>query len=109
VSVIYLEKVHAMPGQGVTSMFKFGEGYGSFKGIMAALAIPYVEITPQSWQKVMFAGISKELGKKRSVYKIGQLFPSLTKIDDGSADALCMSLYGWSLGLNANLQSVLQM
>lgn len=109
VDLVILEKVHAMPKQGVTSSFTFGEVYGSIKGILAALAIPYVEVIPQAWQKIMFAGISKDLGKKRSIYKVSQLFPSLTRLDDGSADALCMSLYGWSLGQNANLQSVIQM
>lgn len=97
VDIVVLEKVHAMPKQGVTSTFTFGEGYGAYKGILTTLAIPYVEVTPQAWQKVMFAGISPELGKKRSIYKISQLFPSLTKLTDGVADALCMSLYGQSL------------
>ena len=97
VDLVMIEKVHSMPKQGVSSVFTFGEGYGSFKGILAALAIPYSEVTPQSWQKIMFAGISKDLGKKRSIYKIGQLFPSLTKINDGIADALCISLYGYHL------------
>lgn len=97
VDIVVLEKVHAMPKQGVTSTFTFGEGYGAYKGILATLAIPYVEVTPQAWQKVMFAGISPELGKKRSIYKVSQLFPSLTRVGDGVADAICMSLYGQSL------------
>ena len=98
VDVVIIEKVHAMPKQGVTSSFTFGEGYGSIKGILAALAIPYIEVIPQAWQKVMFAGVSRDLGKKRSIYKVSQLFPSLTRLDDGSADAICMSLYYDYLG-----------
>ena len=46
-----LEKVHAMPGQGVVSMFSFGQNVGTWQGILAALSIPYVTPRPQEWQK----------------------------------------------------------
>jgi len=46
-----IEKVHSMPKQGVVSTFTFGKGYGSWLGILSALKIPYIEVTPQSWMK----------------------------------------------------------
>ena len=46
-----IEKVHAFPGQGVTSMFNFGKGYGQWLGIIATMGIPYIEVSPFKWQK----------------------------------------------------------
>lgn len=47
----YLEQVHAMPGQGVSSTFTFGENLGWWKGILQAFEIPFKSIRPQDWQK----------------------------------------------------------
>ena len=49
--VAYLEKVNAMPGQGVSSMFNFGMGYGAIQGVLAANGIPFHLVTPQKWKK----------------------------------------------------------
>lgn len=46
-----LEKVHAMPGQGVTSVFSFGNNYGFIQGLLVAHGFPFVEVSPLSWQK----------------------------------------------------------
>lgn len=46
-----IESVHSMPGQGVKSTFTFGQGYGSWLGILAALRIPYMQVSPQKWMK----------------------------------------------------------
>lgn len=51
-----IEKVHAMPDQGVTSMFSFGAGWGLVRGICCGLGIPRELITPQTWKKIMLAG-----------------------------------------------------
>jgi len=48
---IVMEKVHAMPGQGVTSMFNFGRGVGIWEGIFAALGWEPELVTPQTWKK----------------------------------------------------------
>jgi crossover junction endodeoxyribonuclease RuvC len=53
---VYVEKVHAMPKQGVCSMFTFGTGWGIIRGILAGRRIPYILVTPQQWQKVVLAG-----------------------------------------------------
>lgn len=55
----WIELVHAMPKQGVCSMFTFGVGWGLMRGILAGLGIPYSMATPQAWQKVMLAGQPK--------------------------------------------------
>lgn len=48
-----IEKVGAMPGNGVASMFAFGENYGQWQGVLAALGIPFIEVSPQKWQKTV--------------------------------------------------------
>lgn len=53
---VYLELVHAMPGQGVTSMFTFGCGWGVIRGILAGMGYSYELIAPQSWKKVVMHG-----------------------------------------------------
>lgn len=50
-TIICIEQVHAMPGQGVTSMFGFGRGLGLWEGISAGLNFQVEIITPQSWKK----------------------------------------------------------
>lgn len=50
-AVCCLEHVSAMPGQGVTSMFHFGEGFGWLQGMLEAYEIPYELVRPQKWKK----------------------------------------------------------
>ena len=71
-----LEKVHAMPGQGVTSMFTFGENYGMWKMALAYAGLSYLNPPPQTWMKGMvvkkqFAGDSN----KAHLAAACQLFP----------------------------------
>lgn len=92
--VAYVERVHAMPGQGVSSMFNFGMGYGAIQGILAALRIQYKLVQPKAWQTVL-SGVDQSLGKKRSVVYCKQMHPTLAagKITDGVADAACIVEY----------------
>ena len=98
-SLVFLEKVGAMPGQGVTSMFNFGQGFGMLKGILVGLEIPYELITPQAWKKAMLAGTVKDKGA--AIIKAKQLFPSVDlrptvrckKDSDGMAEALLLAEY----------------
>ena len=95
-SVAVLEHVNAMPGQGVTSMFTFGEGFGYLKGLLEAYGIPYELVRPQKWKKAF--GIS---GKNQSVEVCKRLFPDVNlkkterckKDHDGMAEAILMALY----------------
>ena len=91
---VALELVHAMPGQGVTSMFTFGRGTGLWEGILAGLGLPYTKITPQRWKKAMLDGMPKE--KDASVVRAKQLFPGADlrlKKHHGRADALLIAEY----------------
>ena len=49
--VVIVEQVNAMPGQGVTSMFNFGQTFGAIKGICAALKLPIYFVRPSKWKK----------------------------------------------------------
>jgi len=53
---VFIESVHAMPKQGVTSMFTFGTGWGLLRGICAGLGLSYELVRPQEWQRAMLAG-----------------------------------------------------
>lgn len=85
-----LEKVHAMPKQGVTSTFTFGVGYGGLRMALAALRIPFVDVTPQAWQKAMQC----RTGGDKNVSKAAAqaLFP-MHKITHAIADALLIAEY----------------
>ena len=94
---VYIEDVHAMPGQGVSSTFSFGRGYGLWEGIVAALGIPYTLVSPVRWKRAMMDGMSKEKGASR--VRAGQLFPGLAGElglvkHHGRADALLIAEYG---------------
>lgn len=92
-----LERVNAMPGQGVTSMFKFGENFGFIQGLLTAYAIPYELVLPRKWKKeFQITG-----DKNTSIEVCKRLFPnvSLRRTDrckkDSSdfAEALLMAEY----------------
>lgn len=84
-----IEKVGAMPGQGVTSMFSFGMAYGSAVAIVQALQYRHEFVTPQAWKKNMALG--KDKG--RSLGMAMRLWPALSfrKKDDGIAEALLLA------------------
>ena len=92
---VYLEKVHSMPGQGVSSVFKFGEGFGHLKGTLDALRIPYELVSPLKWQTSL--GCRTGGDKNVSKTKAQQLFPMVTKITHYIADALLIMEYGCRL------------
>jgi crossover junction endodeoxyribonuclease RuvC len=92
-----IEKVHAMPGQGVASMFSMGYGCGLWEGLLSGLGIPYERVAPQRWQKLMLADEGK--GKDAARLQAQRLFPQYAhlfarKKDDGRADALLIAEYG---------------
>lgn len=93
-----LEKVHAMPHQGVTSMFSFGENFGFIQGLLWANGIPYELVTPQKWKKEF--GCTTD--KNTSIAVAKRLYPNVsfkrtercTTDSDGMAEALLMATYG---------------
>ena len=83
---VVVEQVNAMPGQGVTSMFNFGQTFGAIKGVCAALKLPIFFVRPSKWKKhfelinsskdssrtkviEMYPKLSKQLSKKKDVNK----------------------------------------
>ncbi len=92
--VAYLERVSAMPGQGVSSMFSFGMSYGIVQGALAALEIPVALVSPNKWKKA--AGLQgKEKDYARSLAQ--QLYPQAAlgrKKDIGRADAILIARFG---------------
>ena len=88
---IVIERVGAMPGQGVASMFSFGHSAGILEGIAAALGVPYELITPQKWKSYFgLLGTDKDAARAKAV----QLFPQAPlarKKDLALADALLLS------------------
>jgi crossover junction endodeoxyribonuclease RuvC len=96
-ATFFIESVHAMPKQGVTSTFNFGRGFGLLEGIIVGLKAPYQLVTPQQWKKDMMAGMPREKDASRLVAL--RLFPNLTdklklKKHHGRADALLLAEYG---------------
>ena len=85
-----VEDVHAMPGQGVTSMFSFGRNLGTILGVLAALKIPYRMETPQKWMKKVGGLPSDKAERKHRLKQIAQArYPHL-KVTLKTADALAM-------------------
>lgn len=99
----YIEKVNAMPGQGVTSMFSFGFGYGMLVGVCKALqgALVTVLVSPKTWQKGLHQGVPGESAKDRSLAAAETLFPGQCHGHDGKIDAILITEYARrSLKLN---------
>ncbi len=93
--VIVVEHVNAMPGQGVTSMFNFGQSFGVIKGICAALKLPIHFIRPTKWKK-HFNLINTNKDASRT--KVIEVYPKISsqlsrKKDSNKADAILIARY----------------
>lgn len=89
VKICVLEKVHAMPKQGVSSTFTFGVNYGILRGMLIAHKIPFEDCQPAMWQKTLQC-LSKG-DKNVTKAKAQQLFPSIKNITHATADALLIA------------------
>lgn len=96
-SICCLERVNAMPKQGVVSMFNFGKNFGFIQGLLTAYSIPYELVTPQKWKKeFQITG-----DKNSSIAVCKRLFPDVDlrrtercrKDDDGAAESLLLAEY----------------
>ena len=121
VGVAVIEKVHAMPGNGVSGMFKFGMGYGGLRMALIAAGIPFEEVTSQAWLRALgipfrkphtkvrqveikkgknkgklreerYGGETDTEFKNRLKAKAQQLFPGI-QVTLKTADALLIALY----------------
>jgi crossover junction endodeoxyribonuclease RuvC len=87
-----IEDVHAMPGQGVTSMFSFGRGVGRVEGVIAALGVSIEYVTPGLWKRYYRLGAEKDQARTLAQ----QLYPEQNlarKKDHGVAEALLIARY----------------
>lgn len=97
VPLVYIERVHSMPKQGVASSFNFGMGYGLWQGIVAGLGWSMELVTPQQWMKVMMAGQLR--GKDPARARAQELWPHAMYYfervkDHGRADAALIAEFG---------------
>lgn len=98
-AVVTLEAVHAMPGQGVVSMFTFGVGVGQLQGYLRARGIVPSPVSPQAWQKVLpdGTGDSKALVRAfcEAAYTLDRfMFVGCRVPHQGAMDAAAMAEYG---------------
>lgn len=94
-AVAFIEKVSAMPGQGVSSMFAFGEAYGLVRGVLAGMGIPITTVTPAVWTKAMRVAGGKDGSRQRAM----ELWPDKAGLfkrvkDDGRADSALIAKWG---------------
>jgi len=92
---IVIEQVSAMPGQGVTSMFNFGQSFGILKGICSAMQLPMYFVRPTKWKKY-FNLINSEKDASRT--KAIEIFPYFStqlskKKDSNKADAILIASF----------------
>ena len=93
--VVVVEHVNAMPGQGVTSMFNFGQSFGVIKGVCSALSLPIYFVRPMKWKK--YFNLIKT-NKDASRTKVIEAYPEISsklhrKKDSNRADAILIALY----------------
>jgi crossover junction endodeoxyribonuclease RuvC len=93
---VYLEQVAAMPGQGVSSTFHFGESVGVILGVCGALQLPLLRITPQYWKKAAgLVGKDKDAARGLAIQRHPEVSDMLTrKKDVGRADAILIAEFG---------------
>lgn len=100
---VTMEAVHAMPGQGVTSMFSFGESFGMLQAMTICCGWTLQLCTPQAWKASVLAGTAKD--KTAAIIHVDRVFPNLNInigkkkviMHDGVADAVCIAEYGAKL------------
>ena len=92
---VIIEQVSAMPGQGVTSMFNFGQSYGILKGICSAMQLPMYFVRPAKWKKYFnLINSEKDASRTRAI----EIFPYFSgqlsrKKDSNKADAILIASF----------------
>ena len=98
---VVVEQVNAMPGQGVTSMFNFGQTFGAIKGISATLKLPIYFVRPSKWKKHFdLINSSKDASRTKAI----EIYPSLAeklskKKDVNKSDAILIARFFYESGL----------
>ena len=104
-SVVVVEQVNAMPGQGVTSMFNFGQTFGAIKGISAALNLPIYFVRPSKWKKHFdLINSSKDASRTKAI----EMYPSMAEIfqkkDVNKSDAILIARFFSETGFKDDLK-----
>ena len=92
---VVVEQVNAMPGQGVTSMFNFGQTFGAIKGVCAALGLPIFFVRPSKWKKhFQLINSSKDSSRTKAI----EMYPTLSsqlakKKDVNKSDAILIARF----------------
>ena len=94
-TVVVVEHVNAMPGQGVTSMFNFGQSFGVIKGICSALSIPIYFVRPTKWKKYFnLIKTNKDASRTKVIEVYHEISSKLSrKKDSNKADAILIARY----------------
>ena len=92
---VIIEQVSAMPGQGVTSMFNFGQSFGILKGICSAMQLPMYFVRPAKWKKYFgLINSEKDASRTRAIEMFPYFSPQLSKKKDSNkADAILIANY----------------
>ena len=92
---VVVEQVNAMPGQGVTSMFNFGQTFGAIKGICAALGFPIFFVRPSKWKKYFeLINSSKDSSRTKAIEMYPKLSNQLAKKKDvNKSDAILIARF----------------
>ena len=92
---VVVEKVSAMPGQGVTSMFNFGQSFGVIKGVCAAMQLPIFFVTPAKWKKYFdLINTQKDASRTKAIEIFPKISPILSKKKDSNkADAILIASF----------------
>ena len=92
---VVVEQVNAMPGQGVTSMFNFGQTFGAIKGICAALDLPIFFVRPSKWKKHFeLINSSKDSSRTKAIEMYPKLSNQLAKKKDvNKSDAILIARF----------------
>ena len=92
---VVVEQVNAMPGQGVTSMFNFGQTFGAIKGVCAALKLPIFFVRPSKWKKHFdLLNSSKDSSRTKVIEMYPALSNQLTKKKDvNKSDAILIARF----------------
>ena len=103
-TAVVVEQVNAMPGQGVTSMFNFGQTFGAIKGVCAALKLPIFFVRPSKWKK-HFDLLNSSKDSSRT--KVIEMYPSLSnqlskKKDVNKSDAILIARFYYETRLKDN-------
>ena len=98
---VVIEQVNAMPGQGVTSMFNFGQTFGAIKGICATLQLPIFFVRPSKWKKHFeLINSSKDASRTKAIEMYPKLSSELAKKDVNKSDAILIARFFSETRLN---------